>query len=244
MIYLVFFIGTLFGSFYLVFSLRSLKNENYINSKSHCDSCNKELKWYNLIPILSFVFQRGRCSFCKEKISSLTIIIEVSTGLLFAYMFYLYGLSYEFYIGVILSSLFITICITDFKAFIIQNEPLLISIISIIILILIYQDTTFLITHIISGTLIFLFFMAIKKIGDLLFKKESLGGGDIKFSFIIGLTVGFQLALYSIILSAFLALPTSLVALETTKNKEVPYGPFLIGALLIVFLNADKFPII
>ena len=81
----------------------------------------------------------------------------------------------------------------------------------------------------------------IKIIGDKIFKRESLGGGDIKFAFIIGLTLGFQLGLCALILSTFLALPYSCAALMLKKNNEVPYGPFLASSLFIVFTFSTKF---
>ena len=246
MIYIIytFILGTLFGSFILVFSTRALKGEDYIKSRSYCESCHQNLKWYNLIPLISYIFQKGKCSNCKAKIPFITFLIELITGLLFAYMFYLYGLSYDFFIGIIISCLLINICITDFKEYIILNEPLILSTILIIALMIYYHDLNFLLLHLATGFMIFGFFLLTKKIGDILFKRESLGGGDIKFSFIIGLILGFQLSLNAVILSTFLALPTSVAALKISKNREIPYGPFLVGALLLVFLNADKFYII
>lgn len=244
MIIFVFILGTLFGSFYLVVGTRLLKGEDIVFKRSHCDYCQSTLKWYNLIPIFSYIFQRGKCSSCHKKISILNLLIEVATGTLFAYMFYKYGLSYDFFITVIISSLLIIICITDFKEMIILDSPLVVAIILILITMFYYQDYNFIITKVISGLIMFLFFLGIKLIGDFIFKKESMGGGDIKFALIIGLTLGFQLSMYTLILSAFLALPTSVACVLITKNKEVPYGPFLAGALLLVYLNMDKFYII
>ena len=81
----------------------------------------------------------------------------------------------------------------------------------------------------------------IKIIGDKLFKRESLGGGDIKLAFVIGYALGFRLSLIAIILSSFLALPYSVASLKLQKNNEVPFGPFLVSSLFIVFLFQDKF---
>lgn len=241
MIYLIFIIGAVFGSFYLVLGTRGLKGEDFVFKRSYCDSCKTELKWYNLVPILSFLFQRGKCSFCHEKINYLNLIVEISTGLLFSYMFYKYGFSYDFFMGLIISSLLVIICITDFKEFIILDSPMFVSIIFILGLMYFFKGFDFLIYRVFAGMIMFLLFVLIKKIGDFLFKKESLGGGDIKFSFVIGLCVGLEHALYTLILSSFLALPTSVACVLVTKNKEIPYGPFLAGALLLVYLNFDKF---
>ncbi len=240
-IVLIFIIGLALGSFYLLIGTRLPKKENVVSKSSNCDHCHAILKWYNLIPVLSYIFQLGKCSECKKKISILYPLVEIITGLLFAIVYIEFGFSYMFYMAIILVSLFILICITDFKDYIILDSPLLISVILIIVVQLIYFDLDFLIGNLLSGAGLFVMLLAIKKIGDFLFKKESLGGGDIKFAFIIGLAVGFELSLFVLILSVFLALPTSVAALIVSKNNLLPYGPFLAGALLIVFMYADKF---
>ena len=81
----------------------------------------------------------------------------------------------------------------------------------------------------------------IKIIGDFAFKKESLGGGDIKLSFVIGYALNFKLSLISLVLASFLALPYSVASLKLQKNNEVAFGPFLVSSLFIVFLFQDKF---
>lgn len=241
MILFMFIIGAVFGSFYLVVATRLLRNEDIVFKSSYCLSCESKLKWYNLVPILSYLFQKGKCNKCHEKIGIEHIIVEITTGLLFAYMFHNYGLSYDLFMTLIISSLLVIISITDFKEMIILDSPLVVSIILMIALMFIYQDTNFLISSLVSGFAMFLMFLGIKKMGDIAFKKESLGGGDIKFAFVIGLSVGFHLSLYVLMISAFLALPTAVACILVTKNKEVPYGPFLVGALLLVYLNMDKF---
>ncbi len=238
---IVFIIGLCLGSFYLLTATRLLKNEDILFKPSHCEFCNKKLKWYNLIPVLSYIFQGAKCSYCKKRLSIIYPIIEIFMGLSLVYIYLSYGLTYDFYISFILISLFIIICITDFREYIILNSPLIIGAVLIIIFQFIYLDYIDVIHNIVTGIILFLIMWGIKKLGDVLFKKESLGGGDIKFSFIIGLTVGFQLSMFVLIISAFLALPTSIATILTTKNKELPYGPFLAGALVLVFLNYDKF---
>ena len=74
-----------------------------------------------------------------------------------------------------------------------------------------------------------------------MFQKEALGGGDIKLAGVIGIILGFKLGLVSIILSSLLALPYAIGAMMLNKNSEVPFGPFLISSMAIVFIFADKF---
>ena len=75
----------------------------------------------------------------------------------------------------------------------------------------------------------------------MLFKKEALGGGDIKLAIVIGIILNLRLGLVAIILSSLLAMPYALGSIMLSKNKEVPYGPFLIGSLGIVFIFIEKF---
>ena len=238
---LIFFIGAILGSFYLVVGTRLPKGEDVLFSRSRCDSCGHELKWYNLIPIFSYIFQRGKCSFCHQKIASEHFWTELATGALFLLTYYYFPIGYNFYVGLIISSLLVIIFVSDFKYMIILDSPLIISGIIIIILKLIFFGVKTTVISIISGIALFFVMLLMFEIGKLLFKKEALGGGDIKLSFIIGLVLNFNLGLTALVLSTFVALPYALASLEIKKNNEFPYGPFLAGSLFIVFYHYDKF---
>ena len=240
----MFIIGTIFGSFYLVLATRLPLGKDIFLSRSKCDKCNHELKWYNLIPIFSFIFQKGRCSYCHEKISPLNIVVEFITGLLFAICYCYFGINYNFFMGIIIISLTIIIFISDIKYMIILDSPLIVSGILIIILKLFYFGINKTIHSIISGIILFIIMLLVQKLGTLIFKKDALGGGDIKLSFIIGLILDIKLGLCAIILSSFLALPYAVASMYLEKSHQVSYGPFLSGALLIVFFFMDKFNIL
>ena len=238
---LSFIIGTIMGSFYLVLATRLPKGEDILTSRSRCDSCHKPLKWYNLIPLLSFIFQKGRCSNCHEKISSEHFFVELFTGLLFLLTSIYFPFGYNYLVGLVIVSLMIIIFISDFKYMIILDSPLITSIILITILKLIYYDIKTVFISILSGIILFLVMFLIEKLGTLILKKDSLGGGDIKFAFIMGLSLGVKLGVVALVLSTFLALPYALASVKIMKKHELPYGPFLAGALFIVFFHLDKF---
>jgi prepilin signal peptidase PulO-like enzyme (type II secretory pathway) len=241
MIIFLFILGTIMGSFYLVIATRLPKNEDVIFSRSHCDSCEETLKWYQLIPLLSFILFKGKCPKCHQKISILNPIVELTCGVLFALMFYLYGISYNFYMGLIVSSLLIIIFISDFKFLIILDSPLIVSSVLTIILKYYYFGYQEVLKSILGGIILFSIMYLTGLFGKWAFKREALGGGDIKFAFVMGLILGSKLGLASLILSSFLALPVSATAVLITKNNEVPFGPFLSGALFIVFVFLNKF---
>lgn len=238
---LIFIIGLLFGSFFLVVGTRLPQKEDIIFSRSHCDECHHPLKWYNLIPLFSYILQKGKCSYCHKKISILNFIVELATGILFLAGYLLYGLSYEFYLYLIVISLMLVIFISDFLYMIILDSALVVASILIIILKFIYLGYISTFMSIFYGIILFLIMYFVQYLGTKIFKKEALGGGDVKLAFVIGLVLDINLGLIALLLSTFLALPYSIASLYLTKNHEVPYGPFLVGALTIVYLFMDKF---
>ena len=89
-----FLIGAVLGSFYNVLGSRIPKGESIVKPRSHCEKCGHILKWYELIPVFSFLFLRGRCSKCKVKLSWLYPFSEVFCGILFAISYYSYGFTW------------------------------------------------------------------------------------------------------------------------------------------------------
>ncbi len=237
----LFILGLVFGSFFFVVASRLPINEDITKTHSHCENCKATLKWYELIPVFSYIFLRGKCHHCHTKISILYPLIELSTGILFAVSYLLYNFDYQFFISIALSSLLILIFISDFKYFIILDSPLVISIIIILGTYLYFFDIKYVLLHILYGLFIFIFLLFIKFLGDKLFKRESLGGGDIKLGFVIGLTLGIPLGCVALVLSAFLALPYALTSLYLNEERELPFGPFMIAATVIVFIYMVKF---
>lgn len=238
---LSFILGTIMGSFYLVLATRLPKEEDIVKSRSRCDNCKYVLKWYNLVPILSFIFQRGKCTKCGKKISSEHFFVEIFTGLLFFLTSIYFPLGYNYFVGLIVVSLMIIIFISDFKYMIILDSPLIVSIILVVIFKLIYFDFKTMLYSVISGLILFLVMLLIEKLGTLILKKDSLGGGDIKFAFLMGLILDLKLGIVALVLSTFLALPYALASVKVMKKHEFPYGPFLAGSLFIVFFHFDKF---
>ena len=129
MFYIVFLfiLGAVMGSFFYVVGTRLPNNESLIKPRSHCVHCNHELAWYELIPIFSFIGLRGKCRHCQQKLSIEYLIYELLTGYLFAISYVKFGISYEFFVSLILASLVILILITDFKFMIILDSPLVVS---------------------------------------------------------------------------------------------------------------------
>lgn len=242
MIYVfVFILGACLGSFALVIGERLPINKNAVSSRSECDNCHHILSWWELIPIISYIILLGKCRHCHKRISIVNPLMEIALGSLYLYSYIVFDVSYSFFAFCIISTLMLIIFVSDFTYYIINDSPLIVSSIMLFMLQVIYFGWKYALTHLMGGFILFVIMYLIKIIGDVLFKKESLGGGDIKFSFVIGLATGIQIGLCTLILSTFLALPYSMASIMLKKNNEVPYGPFLAASLFITFLFIDKF---
>lgn len=177
----------------------------------------------------------------KENSWIFNLFIGVLNGLVIIISYYHYGTSYEFFASIIICALVLITFISDFKYMIILDSPLIISSIIILILKYCYFGIKTVIFGIFSGLILFILMFIIGKLGSKAFKREALGGGDIKLAFVIGIILNLKLGLSAIILSSLLAMPYAIASMLLSKDKEVPYGPFLVGSLAIVFLFADKF---
>lgn len=171
----------------------------------------------------------------------LNLFIGIVNSLVLVTSYQEFGVSYEFFASIIIAALVITIFVSDFKYLIILDSPLVISSILILILKYCYFGLKSVGISIASGIILFILMLLIGKIGKLIFKREALGGGDIKLSIVIGIILNLKLGLVAIILSSILAMPYALGAMMLSKDREVPFGPFLVGSLAIVFIFIEKF---
>ena len=235
---IIFFIlGTLCGSFFTVVGLRLPKNENFTTTHSHCDSCGHELKLYEMIPIISYAIQRGRCRYCKQKIDIMSTFIEFFAGLLFAVSFYSFGFSFEFAIGLGVISLLMIVIVSDLIYLIIPDEVLIFFSVYFLIFQFLNLGLVGGLIKLASGIFLFALMYTIMLVGNKILKKECLGGGDIKMMFVFGLVLDPLLGTLTIFLGSFIALPISLFLLYKNKEKVIPFGPFLLIALAIIYFT-------
>lgn len=242
-IILFFIVGTIFGSFFNVVADRLSNGKSIITPASHCDKCNTKLKWYELIPIVSYICQGGKCRHCKSKIGSNHLIIELVTGVLFASCYNEFAFSSKLVIALIFVSTLIIVIVSDVEYMIILDEVLFVGIVSIIVYEFLALGVSTTINNIFYGICAFMTMYALKLLGDFIFSKESLGGGDIKLMFLFGLVLGYDMAIVCIFLGTFLAFPISIYVLIKRKDNIIPFGPFLsIAAILVLItkLNLDK----
>lgn len=235
---LFFIFGITFGSFFNVVGYRLPNNMSLIKPDSHCPNCKHRLSPLELIPIFSYLIQGGRCKNCKKKIPIFYPIFEFLTGILFVVCYLVFGFDSMLIISLVFVSTLLITIISDIKYMIIPDELIIFSGLTLFFLRIFLFG--FSINIIIDMIVPFLLMLLIKLFGDFVFKKESMGGGDIKLMLIFGLAIGWQMAIFSIFLASFIAFPFSLFLLIRKKEHILPFGPYLsIAAIIILFFQLD-----
>lgn len=240
----LFIFGTILGSFYNVVGDRLPEGKSIVKPSSHCPKCGHKLTPLELIPIFSYLIQKGRCKGCNTKIPIMHPLFEFISGLLFMLAYISFKLSPELLIALTFISILLIIFISDIEYMIIPDEVLIVGIILLVIEKFCIHGLKPLLISLLDGTICFILMYLLKKFGDFLFKKESMGGGDIKLMFIFGFVLGTPMAIMSIFIGSIIGLPISLIVLSKNASHEIPFGPLLsLGALIILLtkFNFDKF---
>lgn len=240
---MIFVFGMVLGSFYNVVGYRLPIDMSIVYPSSHCPNCKHKLKFYELIPVFSYIFLFGKCRECKKRISLSYPFFEALTGFLFFISYIVFGINIEFFISITFISILIIISISDIKHYIIPDEVLIIGSILIIVELIIksiINDISFfngIMLPVLNGLGAFAILYLFKVFGDAVFQRESLGGGDIKLLFVIGLVLGFDMSMVTIFIASFIALPLSVISLIKNDNNVLPFGPYLSAAAIIILLS-------
>jgi leader peptidase (prepilin peptidase)/N-methyltransferase len=235
-----FIFGLCIGSFLNVCIFRLPASQSITRPRSHCPNCNELIRFYDNFPVLSYLVLRGRCRFCKEKISFRYPVVEILSGL-FALVTYLkYGLSLEALIYYVFVSALIVITFIDIDHQIIPDIITLPGIPLFFIAGFAMPGITYIdsiIGILAGGGSLFL----VAWIYHLVTKKEGMGGGDIKLLAMIGALIGWQGVLFTIfVASAVGTVSGILVMLKARKSMKlaIPFGPFLaIGGIAYIFIG-------
>lgn len=246
---LIFILGLAIGSFLNVCIYRIPRADMSIYSprRSFCPECNQSIKFYDNIPLLSYLFLRGKCRHCEAKISVLYPIVEFVTAALFLLMSYQFGKTLDFVLAIIFVTVLIPIAVIDAQHYIIPNVISLTALIlglGIVCVIAYHRGSidylrTRLIGFVAGGLVLWL----VAFIGSAIMRKKAMGMGDVKLMTIIGLFIGAWPELPMVIaLSAFsgAVIGTLLIATgRKSRQSPIPYGPFLAGAAVVVLLWGD-----
>ncbi len=238
-------LGAVIGSFLGCMGYRIPNKIKATSPRSFCNECGKTLKWYMNIPILSYIFLKGRCAYCKKPINFIYPFVEIVCALLFLCNYLMYDFTFEFWITTILTCALMVTIISDFLYYYISDRVLVISGIATIITLCVYLSMNDVFKHIISSALLFAIMYSLKLLGNYMFKKESLGDGDIKLMAIIALALGAINSFVALFIGSVVGLIFSLIISKKNKEGIIPFGPFLlIGALMTLYFSNIITPLI
>ena len=241
----IFILGLIIGSFINCLLWR-LHEEESILGRSYCPRCKKQIAWYDNIPVLSFLFLRGKCRKCKQKISFQYPLVELITGVLFSLVFYLnFQISnFEFIFNdskfiiqlardLFFVSVMIVVFIYDLKWYMILDKITLPSIIIIYFLniYLGYDWKILLFSGLIGGG----FFL----IQFIISKGRWIGGGDIRLGFLMGVMFSWPLVLLAIFIGYLIGSFISIILVLISRkrwNSKVPLGIFLTASSFITLI--------
>lgn len=237
---LFFIVGIIFGSFYNVVSIRTLSGEGLSYPPSHCVKCNHQLSFLDLFPVFSWLFLRGKCRYCKEKISPVYPFIELLTGFSYGLIMYQFGFTFEALIQIVFITVMVISTASDLKEMIVPDRFIVIGLISVLVLRIIQGDM--LVDYIISAGVAFgvLFLILILSGGR-------MGGADVKLYALIGLSIGWMDSFGSLFYASIIALIFHLILALFNKGKfdrkrEIPFVPFItLGVLCTYFLTFFSF---
>ncbi len=234
-------LGAAVGSFLNVVILRlPQENSSVVFPASHCPKCLSPLRWYENIPLLSYIVLRGKCGHCKEKISLQYPVVEASMAALSAALYYKFGLSIIFAGYFLFLAALLTIIFIDYHHYIIPDvidlPGIVLGLLFSFINPLVTWQSSFI--GIIAGGGV-LWILAVLYV--LLRKKEGMGGGDVKLLAMLGAWLGWQSLPFIILFSSFSGAiigSISLYLLKKDQTSQIPFGPFLsIAAIIYLFFS-------
>ncbi|MEK3890572.1 prepilin peptidase [Bacillus sp. FSL K6-3431] len=232
---IIFLYALLLGSFFNVVGLRVPIKESIVYPGSACPKCHKTLTCKELIPVLSYVFQLGKCRQCKHQITLLYPIMELATACLFVFAYAKIGWTFELLIAWTFISLLMIISVSDLTYLIIPDKVLLVFA-AIILVERLIQPLTPWWDSILGSAIIFIILMGITIIS-----KGGLGGGDIKLYAVLGLVLGVKLVLLSFFFANLIGAVIGVLGIAlglVERRKPIPFGPFIaLGMLIVYFYN-------
>lgn len=262
---LAFVLGTVLASFLGCLGWRMCKGESVLHGRSHCDTCGHVLEARDLIPILSFLMNKGRCRHCKAPISKMNLYGEVGMGVLFA----LFTLAYDNVFYLILTLVFISILylvsVTDIYEQIIPDGALLVAIIVRVgYFILNYQygflDNPIyvgekpalwseLLMLLVDGLSVSLPLLILVLIMEKVLKKEAMGGGDIKLLFVTGLYVGWARNILVVFFACIVGIIIGSIQQKKAQSEMdtdeeepfyFPFGPSIAASAVLVLMFGNQ----
>lgn len=231
---IVFLYGVVIGSFLNVCIYRLPKKENIVTTRSHCMNCDYQLRWYDLVPLFSWLALGGKCRKCGTRISVQYPIIEALNGVLYLIVFMCCGVSWDTLIYCLLASALVVLSVIDFRTY---EIPFGVNVfIACLGLIRILTDLSnwkeYVIGFFVVSAFLYLLYIVTKGRG--------IGGGDVKLMAASGLVIGWQCNILAFLLGCIIGSVIHVLRMRISKADHVlAMGPYLAAGIFICALWGD-----
>ncbi len=234
-----FVIGLSLGSFANVCIYRIPRRISVVAPRSFCPHCERTLAWYELVPILSFLILRGKCRTCGFAISLRYPLVELVTGVISICIFSQNVATADALVKITLLTLLLTIAVIDWTSLIIPNglvfAGLLLGSVTFVLI-----STHALMDAALSAVFAVAFTFLARAIGNFMFKKETMGMGDVKLAALVGFIIGFEYFLFAVWLAAIVGIVFWIfqhIVKGADGDFKLPFGSFLSAASLLIYLS-------
>lgn len=234
MVYFLF--GIVIGSFFNVVGLRVPEKVSFITGRSYCPTCQYQLRWHELLPVVSFCWQKGKCRHCRAKIPILYPVMEFLTGFLLMYSYFWLGFTVELMTALLLISMLVVVSVSDIAYMLIPDYILLFFLPLLMICRIIspldpWYDA---LLGAATGYLLVALIIFISRGG--------MGAGDMKLLFVLGLVLGWKHVLLTFFLAALMGSIVGMILKRLNKvasKQPIPFGPYIAMAAVIAYFHGD-----
>ncbi|MFA9422831.1 MAG: A24 family peptidase [Sedimentibacter sp.] len=234
--------GLIIGSFLNVLIYRIPRVESIAWPGSHCPKCNHSLKWYDNIPLFSYLALKGKCRYCKVAISMQYPLVESLNALIYIIIYMKFGFGVDFIFYALVSSVLVAIIFIDLKDMIIPDSLVM----SILVLSIIHKAGNYFLYGIsldLIGSFLGLILAGGLFLAIVIISGGGMGGGDVTLIGVLGFVLGVKYILLNIFLSFVLGAIISIVLLATkikTRKDPIPFGPFIVLGFFITVLSGQS----
>lgn len=232
---LIFLYGIVIGSFLNVVIVRVPRKESIVKVRSHCENCGYQLKWFDLIPIFSYLVLGGKCRKCKTKISAQHLILEVLNGILYVFTFFIAGFSVTTVLLCLLFSALLALSLIDFKTYEIPvGFQCVIFVLAVCRTILDRANWS---EHVIG----FFVVSVVLYLMYVISKGAAIGGGDVKLMAVCGLFVGWKLIIFAFLLGCIVGSVVHIIRMKLSGESHVlAMGPYLSIGVFVAALWGNQ----
>ncbi len=227
--------GLVFGSFLNVLIYRIPKKENFVSTRSHCMKCDYQLKWYDLVPLFSYLFLGGKCRKCKTKISPQYPIVEAMNMVLWVLVFVFCGISFHSIFCCITVSMLLVLSVIDLRTYEIPFG------LNVVIFLCGVADTAIDYQNWLDHVIGFFAVSAFLYLIVIISKGAAMGGGDVKLMAAAGLLIGWQNSILALIIGCVVGSIIHIIRMKVSKAEHLlAMGPYLSFGIMIAILWGSR----